>query len=38
MRVMFGGEGKGNEHATRLMEKIMMVLKVEIVEVEEEEE
>jgi len=38
MRVLFGGERLGKEHATRLLGKIMKVLKAEVVEVEEEEE
>ena len=38
MRVLFGGERPGKEHATRLVGKIMKVLKVKVVEVEEEEE
>jgi len=38
MRVLFGGERPGKEHATRLLGKIMQVLKAEVVEVEEEEE
>lgn len=38
MRVLFGGERPGKEHATRLLGKIMKVLKAEVVEVEEEEE
>jgi len=38
MRVLFGGERPGKEHATRLLGKIMKVLKSEVVEVEEEEE
>jgi len=38
MRVLFRGERPGKEHATRLLEKIMKVLKAEVVEVEEEEE
>jgi len=38
MRVLFGGERPGKEHATRLLGKIMKVLQAEVVEVEEEEE
>jgi len=38
IRVLFGGERPGKEHATRLLGKIMKVLKAEVVEVEEEEE
>jgi len=38
MKVLFGGERPGKEHATRLLGKIMKVLKAEVVEVEEEEE
>jgi len=38
MRVLLGGERPGKEHATRLLGKIMKVLKAELVEVEEEEE
>jgi len=38
MRVLFGGERPGKEHATRLLGKIMKVLKAKVVEVEEEEE
>jgi len=38
MRVLFGGERPGKEHATRLLRKIRKVLKAEVVEVEEEEE
>jgi len=38
IRVLFGGERPGQEHATRLLEKIIKVLKVEVVEVEKEEE
>jgi len=37
MRVLFGGQRSGKEHATRLLGKIMKVLKAEVVEVEEEE-
>jgi len=38
MKVLFGGERLGKEYATRLLGKIMKVLKAEVVEVEEEEE
>jgi len=38
MRVLFGGERSGKEHATRLLGNIMKVLKAEVVEVEEAEE
>jgi len=38
MRILFGGERPGKENATRLLGKIMKVLKAEVVEVEEEEE
>jgi len=38
MRVLFGGERPGKEHANRMLGKIMKVLKAEVVEVEEEEE
>jgi len=33
MRILFGGERLGKEHATRLLGKIMKVLKAEVVEV-----
>ena len=38
MRVLFGGERPGKKHATRLLGKIMKVLKAEVVEVKEEKE
>jgi len=38
MRVLFGGERPMKEQATRLLGKIMKVLRAEVVEVEEEEE
>jgi len=38
MRVLFGGERLGKKHATRLLEKIIKVLKAEMVKVEKEEE
>jgi len=38
MRVMFGGERPGKECATRLLRKIMRVLRAKVVEVEEKEE
>jgi len=38
MRVLFVGERLGKEHTTKLLQKIMKVLKAEVVEVEEEEE
>jgi len=38
MRVLFAGERSGKEHATRLLGKIMKVLRALVVEVEKEEE
>jgi len=38
IRVLFGGESPRKEHTTRLLWKIMKVLKAEVLEVEEEEQ